>query len=517
MEKEWSTKKKLILPILILFLLITVQTFWCESIKLERVPFDRQSVRGSLQNRVKKFQGSKLVLVSNLPNVSVTHGEFLHMLDGEEGHHVGKFVRLRSGGDSDALLAEDADIYDGLVIILDALDDQVVESLSASYVNIFREKKKNVFLSLNNVSGRSGMQFLTQLHIQVYGSGSYVKDPFGTASREGVEIPGGRINQGYALYTGEIIRDTSIVVNPSGENKRKVLLFQGTAHVMMGKTKHILSVVTCTQTCLLYDKNGNVMKKAKQGTNLSLVSSSQWDNNSRLVFSSSSDIFSDLFFHTNGENKKLAQEILAWNFKKSGIVRYDKFKLYRGGGKMSHAAEDLSGGHLSGGDLLGGDLSGGHRIAATPFFANDLIHLSIDLYELKSNFWVPLKRRDIQYELVKMEVHRRDFLNLYRNADSATYYKSFHLPNEHGVYKIRIYFRRKGYNVLNLHFFLPVRSPLHYDKNKKVHFAFYPFYTYIYLSLFCFFLFILVILFDDSGGTAEDGGQCSSGKKDKMD
>ncbi|CAA9987466.1 dolichyl-diphosphooligosaccharide--protein glycosyltransferase, putative [Plasmodium knowlesi strain H] len=499
MEKK--KKKRVILPILILFLLISVQRFRCESIKLERVPFDRESIIGSLPNKIKKYEGSKVVLVSNIPNLSATHGEFLRMLNGEEGHHIGKCVHLGGDGDSDAMLPEDPAIYDGLVIILDVLDDQVVESLTTKYVNSFREKKKNVFLSLNSVNGKSGIQLLTQLHIQVYGGGSYVKDPFGKASQKGVEMPEGRINQGYAFYTGEIIRDTPIVDNPSGGKKKKFLLYQGTAHVMMGKTKNILEVVTCTQTCLVYDQNGNVMKKAKQGTNLSLVSSNQWDNNSRCVFSSSSEIFSDIFFHTNGENKKFAQEVVAWNFKKSGIIRYDKFKLYKDGDKKDYTA---------------GDLFGEKLIGATPFFPNDFIHLSIDLYELKRNFWVPLKRRDIQYELVKMQIHRRDFLNFYKNAESPTYYKSFHLPKEHGVYKIKIYFRRKGYNVLNLHFFLPVRSPLHYDKNKKVHFEFYPFYTYIYLSLFCFFLFILVIMFDDSRGPAEDRGGQGHGKE-KMD
>ncbi|SCO71951.1 dolichyl-diphosphooligosaccharide--protein glycosyltransferase, putative [Plasmodium vivax] len=487
---------------LILLLLISAQPLRCERVKLKRVPFDRESARGPLQNKVKKFEESKLVLVSNLPKLSETHGEFLRMFEVEGGNHVGKFVHLGGSG-SDALLPEDPAIYDGLVIILDALDDQVVESVTTKYVISFREKKKNVFLSLNRVSGKNGVQFLTRLDIQVYGSGTYVKDLFGTASRKGGAFPEGRITPRDAFYTGEMIRDTPIVNNPSGGNKKKkLLLFQGTAHVMMGKAKQSLEVVTCTQTCLLYDRNGNVMKKTKLGRELSLVSSTQWDNNSRCVFSSSSEIFSDAFFHANGENKEFAREVVAWNFKKSGIVRYDKFKLYRGGGKTGHAA-----GQPSGGDLLGG----------TPFFANDLTHLSIDLYELKSNFWVPLKRRDIQYELVKMEVHRRDFLNVHGNADSPTYYKSFHLPNEHGVYKIKIYFHRKGYNVLNLHFFLPVRSPLHYDKNKKVHFSLYPFYAYIYLSLFCFFFFLLVILFDDLGGPAEDGGGRSHGKKDKMD
>ncbi|KJP88607.1 hypothetical protein AK88_01687 [Plasmodium fragile] len=505
MWKKWPREKKVILPLLILFLLISVQkTFRCESVKLERVPFDRESVRGSLKNKLKKYEGSKLVLVSNLPHLSVTHTEFLRLLDGEGGHHVGKFVRLGGGGGGHVLLPADPAMYDGLVIILDVLDDQVVESLTSKYVNSFRENKKNIFLCLNSVSGKNGIQFLTELHIQVYAGGLYVKDPFGMASGKGVEMPEGKSNLGgCAFYTGEIIRDTPIVVNPSGGGKKKNLLFQGTAHVMMEKTNNILEIVTCTKTCLLYDKNDHVVKKAKQGTDLSLVSSSQWDNNSRCVFSSSSEIFSDLFFHINGENKKFAKEIVAWNFKQSGIVGYDKFKLYAVGGNMDHTG---------GGDLLGGD-----RIGATPFVANDLIHLSIDLYELKSNFWVPFKRRDIQYELVKMEIQRRDFLNLYKNADSPTYYTNFHLPNEHGVYKIKIFFRRKGYNILNLHFFLPVRSPLHYDKNKKVQFAFYPFYTYIYLSLLCFFVFILLIMFDDSRGPTEDHGEGSHGKKDKMD
>ncbi|GAW80259.1 dolichyl-diphosphooligosaccharide--protein glycosyltransferase [Plasmodium gonderi] len=515
--KNERTTRIVFLLCLIIFLFIIIRTCGCEKIKLERVSFDKESIKGVIKNKIKKFSESKLVLVTNIQNLLQTHGDFLQILRGGEdgrGHQIGKFAQIghRSGssgsrgnsrsGSSDSsdnsgnsncmanweeceLHPSDQAMFDGLVIILNVLDDNVMEYININYVKGFLEKKKNIFLSVNSVIGKSGMHFLNQLNVNVYGNMSYVIDSFNQSlpnvqknSHDGRKITIGEVE--HSFYTSEIIQNTPIFSHhvisnssmfiPVHASKIKRILFKGTAHSILLKKKYFLELVTCTKNCLLFDKNDKFRKKYNKGTDLLLVSGIQLENNSRFIFSSSTEIFSNLFFQLNEENKIFSQDIILWNFKKIGIIRYNNFKLH----KIENKKEEN-------------------------FFVNDLIHMSIDLYELKNDFWVPFKKDDVQFDVIKLKVNRRNFLNIYKGIDNPTYYKNFQLPTEHGVYKIQIYYLRKGYNILNLNYFLTVRSPLHYEKNKKVHFPFYPFYFYIYMSLFSFFLFILILLFDHWG------------------
>ncbi|CRG96743.1 dolichyl-diphosphooligosaccharide--protein glycosyltransferase, putative [Plasmodium gallinaceum] len=431
----------------------------CERKKLEIVDYNKKSIEGIIKNKIKKFHEKKLLLITNIINITETHRSFINLLN-NEGNHIKNIINIHNATNSIIFDKKDSSIYDGLVIILDILNDEIVTKLKVSYLKLFIEKKKHIFFSLNSVVGKNSVHFLNELNISVHGNYSYVNDIFDNIFLK-EDTNDEKLQKSF--YTSEIIQNTPIT-----NNKHKIL-FKGTAHSVLLKEKYYLKVLTCTKTCLLYGKNNNIIKKQKQGTELLLISSIQLENNFRLIFSSSSDIFSDFYFDLNEENKNFTYDLIQWNLKKIGVIRYNNFKIHKRTFKEN-----------------------------SNFFIKDTIYISIDFYELRNNYWIPFKRDDIQYQLIKINVKSRNFLYNYKCIKNATYYKNIKLPGEHGIYKFQIYYLRKGYNILNLEYFLPVRNLLHYDKNKKVNFKNYPFYFYMYLSLLYFFLFTLILIFDDS-------------------
>ncbi|SBT33499.1 dolichyl-diphosphooligosaccharide--protein glycosyltransferase, putative [Plasmodium ovale wallikeri] len=466
------------LTLLVILFLISSKIYSCEKKKLQPVDGYKKSHTGKIKNRIKKFSEKQLLVITNIANLEQTHKIFLSLFRCQASveSFVKKVVYLGSGRSSNqdngsrnergSLSKLDDSLYDGVVVIMDTLGEEVAEELRISYLKSFVEKKKHIFMSINRVIGKKANDLLSELNIQVYGKQGYVNDHFNSILLEG-KNKDEREKLNRAFYTSEIIQDTPIV--RSNNQEKEKILFKGTAHSVLLKRKYYLDVLTCTKSCLLYDKNNNILKKQKQGKELLLVSSIQMENNFRFIFSSSSDIFSDLFFKINEDNINFTVNIIQWNLKMSGIIRYNNFKIFKNRFKKN-----------------------------TSFFINDFVYMSIDFYELIDDYWVPFKKNDIQFELLKMKIVYRNFLDIYKNVNNPTYYTYFILPNEQGVYTLQIYYLRKGYNILNLEYFIPVRTFLHYDKNKKVPFKNYPFYFYIYLSLLCFFIFTLIILFDNS-------------------
>ena len=65
------------------------------------------------------------------------------------------------------------------------------------------------------------------------------------------------------------------------------------------------------------------------GSDITLVASVQGLNNARAVFTGSLDIFSDEFFSLPDlDNELLADNLIRWSFKESGILRVSNIKYY---------------------------------------------------------------------------------------------------------------------------------------------------------------------------------------------
>lgn len=582
MNKRISTRCILSF-ILFFFFFVCNKNGLCEKIKLEVVNKNKKTILGDIQNKIKKYEEHKLLVITNINNLEKTHTDFLRLLnDGKS--QIKKIVHLEQivkneekektekekkekgreeygkigdkKGKQDYFNKTDVHFYDGVFLIINILDDNTVGKLNISFFEQLIEKKKSIFFSVNNVIGKKALSFLNILNISVNGNDSYVYDMFGAASSSSLKLPNLSTNLNNVkniFYTGEIINGTPIT-DLSERNAK--LLFRGTAHSILLKEKYYLEIVTCTNTCLLYENQKKSPKKSpkkkqnrnsnknnndsddnydyddydfkktleqsndhkfdkthkdyknrkdykghnqnsssnlnehtntntytnmnrkiiskKMGKELLLVSAIQLENNCRFIFSSSSDILSDMFFLLNGENKHFTFDIIQWNLNKKGIIRYNNFKIYK---KYKNDA----------------------YFESVPFFINEEVHMSLDLYELQNNYWIPYKTNDIQFEVYKIKIQLRDFLDSYKNKkQNPTYFKNWKLPPKHGIYKIQIYYLKKGYNILHLEYFLTVRNYVHFDKKKKVKMKDYPFYFYIYISLLAFFFFVLFFIFDNS-------------------
>uniref|UniRef100_A0A8C9LMK5 Dolichyl-diphosphooligosaccharide--protein glycosyltransferase 48 kDa subunit n=1 Tax=Piliocolobus tephrosceles TaxID=591936 RepID=A0A8C9LMK5_9PRIM len=439
-----------------IFFFFKIPIYLCKEIQLETtVDYNLSSVQGAVKNKIKKYNNHNLLLITNIPYLEKTYKEFLNIFSGEKvsisfktkivyidikdctstsdpSYNDNSACQLEHKSDNKVDHELDHVLYDGLIIIVNILDDKFVSKISSTYIDSFVKAKKNIFLSLNNVIGKNATKLLKSLNIYVHGNNNYVDDIFhnniSLIKNKSEELKN-------TFYTNKIIENTPIIKTYSQKNKLNIL-YKGTAHSVLLKEKYYLEVLKCNKTCLLYNSSHEILNNQKKGLDILLVSSIQLENNLRLVFSSSSVIFSDLFFKINNDNKKIAVDLVHWCLNKSGIIRYNNFKLYKSSDTSEmnsfcvtdwdrniNTYENTNDKYIS-------------EVKQKPcFYINDVIYVSIDFYELNYNYWIPYKKKDIQFELIHTNIIYRNFLNRYKNANNPTYYKNFKLPNKHGIYK----------------------------------------------------------------------------------
>jgi len=78
-----------------------------------------------------------------------------------------------------------------------------------------------------------------------------------------------------------------------------------------------------------YSRSETLKRTERVGSDITLVASVQGLNNARAVFTGSLDIFSDEFFSLPDlDNELLADNLIRWSFKESGILRVSNIKYY---------------------------------------------------------------------------------------------------------------------------------------------------------------------------------------------
>ncbi|PIC45446.1 hypothetical protein B9Z55_005462 [Caenorhabditis nigoni] len=162
------------------------------------------------------------------------------------------------------------------------------------------------------------------------------------------------------------------------------------------------------------------------GSRTLLVGGLQSRNNARIVFSGSTDLFSNAFFSakTNSVNPavggaasgnaELASAIAKWVMKESGVLRVKSVNHHKKGETMP-PAEDY-------------------------FIAEDVVY-TIEIEELKNGKWVPFQGKDVQLEFVRVDPFVRATLKNNNGRLSA----AFKLPDVLGVFKFLVDYRRVGY------------------------------------------------------------------------
>ena len=134
----------------------------------------------------------------------------------------------------------------------------------------------------------------------------------------------------------------------------------------------------------------------------------------------------------------------------------------------------------------------------------------VDLHVWEGDSWQPLVRDDVQLEFVMLDPHVRQAL---KYTGNGTYMAEFMTPDNYGVFKFRLMYRRHGLSTVSENRQVTVRRFWHNEYERYIPSAF-PYYLAVFSMMAGFFVFSLVFLFTKPG-VAFTGAPSGKGKAKK--
>ena len=195
----------------------------------------------------------------------------------------------------------------------------------------------------------------------------------------------------------------------------------------------------------------------------------------RIVVLGSTDICSDKFYYLsmNAENKSMlespnalfCQDILNWNFQRTGVLKYENVRHNNNLGKTLDT----------------------YRI-------KDYLEYYIDIleYDYKTNSWKNYDSDDVQLSFIMMNPY---YINqMKRLYNKPTYYVKFRAPEKHGVFKFIVDYHRTGYSYIFSSTKVPLRPFYHNEFPRFIPCA-YPYYLSVFVILGAFIIFSILFLY----------------------
>lgn len=124
---------------------------------------------------------------------------------------------------------------------------------------------------------------------------------------------------------------------------------------------------------------------------------------------------------------------------------------------------------------------------------DDIIYsLVIEEYDADRGGWVPYQASDVQLEFVMLDPHIRTFLECV--PETGRFWKLFKVPDNYGIFKFRILYRRPGLSVLAVNTQVSVR-PFHHDEYERFIFSAFPYYASAFSMMAGFLVFGVALLY----------------------
>jgi len=183
---------------------------------------------------------------------------------------------------------------------------------------------------------------------------------------------------------------------------------------------------------------------------------------------------------TKSANAQFVQDVAAWTFQESLVLRVDG---------VSHYLANTT-------------------ISKEQYTVNDQIEFSayISAFNPTSGEWEPYSGiRDLQLEFTMLDPHIRTALPPVPDA-SGKYSKTFRAPDRHGVFKFVINYKRKGWSYLHSSTTVAVVPPRH-DGYPRFLSAAWPYYVGAISTSVGFFIFSALWLAGDARAMKKGKGQ----------
>jgi oligosaccharyltransferase complex subunit beta len=107
--------------------------------------------------------------------------------------------------------------------------------------------------------------------------------------------------------------------------------------------------------------------------------------------------------------------------------------------------------------------------------------------------WIPFCGNDVQVEFVMLDPYVRKTLTCASNS-TGVHVAKFTAPDNYGIFKFRVLYRRPGYSTLHAETQVSIRPFKHNEYERFIPSA-YPYYSAAISSVIAFFVFVTVFLF----------------------
>lgn len=319
--------------------------------------------------------------------------------------------------------------------------------------------------------------FALNFGIDMDESNTAVFDHFSWLNSPGNDNATGR----HSLVTSSRIYPNSHVFTNLRETDggKSAVAFRGIAHRLTGKNALAFPLLYGNPTSYSYliDDDMPASSPHIAGGELLFASAVQLLNNARVVFLGSSELLTDKFFDLSQPdrgveqtaNELFARDVSEWAFQEKAMLKLQRVHYH---------------------------LLQSKEIKAHEFRVKEEIEYEIDLSQWKDGAFVPFLANDLQVEAVMLDPYVRKTLTPTTSSLTAQRYSTqFQLPDVHGVFTLKLEYRRLGLAYIEHSETVNVRPFRHDEYDRFIPNA-YPYYVSSFSMMVAFIIFSVLWLFN---------------------
>ncbi len=296
------------------------------------------------------------------------------------------------------------------------------------------------------------------------------------------------------ILTQNSINSDAILGAFATTTNRTAVLFHGIG--MSLDENSVLSSKVLMGNPTTYSSNPNkhiVDNPESIGSSTVLVAAIQARNNARIVVSGSIDLFKNSFFRGEMDfsNELFCVELSKWAFSESAVLRFREIRHHKLDGSPpdvilhEKTRPDLPLSLYPDPEITRNSLV--YRI-------KDEIVYSMVVECFSDGQWSPFSAEDMQMEFVMMDPYVRKTMT---TDGSGRFEAKFTAPDNYGVFKFRVLYRRTGYSVLHAETQVSIR-PFKHNEYDRFIFSAYPYYSSALSATVAFLLFSLFFVYSDA-------------------
>lgn len=379
-------------------------------------------------------------------------------------------------------------VYDNILLFAHKANE--FGSIENEDIAEFVRAGKNVLVATGKDTSDNIRELLEKFGVEVDPKGTEIIDHF----HNDAMLDSSR--QHTTILASETIQSPAILGGFVGKASEHPIVYRGNGHYVAADNILAVRILRGNPTSYSYYPNKAMSDSPlRMGQDAGLVSAIQGRNNARVLVAGSLDMFSNAFFNhqvgtkTSG-NRMFCDQISKWAFGEAGVLRFRNIVHHKVDGSPPDVIlhekprPDLPVTLYPDPEITRNSLV--YRI-------KDEIVYSMIVEELRGDGkWEPFDANDMQMEFVMLDAHVRKTMKA--DAATGTFVAQFTAPDNYGVFKFRVLYRRVGYSVLHAETQVSIR-PFKHNEYERFIFSAYPYYSSAFSAVVAFAIFSVFFLF----------------------